>query len=178
MANRVLLGNRATGGYGLYVSKANSNVLTCDRKELLFDSSQKRAGEVYAGGTTNPNPNWGEAAPGGPIGVCLPDCPNFSCQECANNFIVAITWGNVYNIFVDGNTSGQEDVDWPTNMCGGMQYWLNQESYIDEPIDGEGGPPEPDFTPKPDLDSQPLIPINESRLVKRFKKLANIKNKK
>ena len=51
MANRVLLGNRTTGGYGLYVSKANSNVLTCDRKELLFDSSQKRAGEVYAGGT-------------------------------------------------------------------------------------------------------------------------------
>ena len=51
MANRVLLGNRSTGGYGLYVSKANSNVLTCDRKELLFDSSQKRAGEVYAGGS-------------------------------------------------------------------------------------------------------------------------------
>ena len=50
MANRVLLGNRATGGYGLYVSKANSNVLDCDRKELLFDSSQKRAGDVYAGG--------------------------------------------------------------------------------------------------------------------------------
>ena len=48
MANRVLAGNRSTGGYGLYVSKANSNVLTCDRKELLFDSSQKRAGEVYA----------------------------------------------------------------------------------------------------------------------------------
>ena len=51
MANRVLLGNRATGGYGMYVSKAGSNVLTCNRKELLFDSSQKRAGEVYAGGT-------------------------------------------------------------------------------------------------------------------------------
>ena len=51
MANRILAGNRATGGYGLYVSKANSNVLICDRKELLFDSSQKRAGDVYAGGT-------------------------------------------------------------------------------------------------------------------------------
>ena len=51
MANRVLIGNRSTGGYGLFVSKANSNVLTCDRKELLFDSSQKRAGEVYAGGS-------------------------------------------------------------------------------------------------------------------------------
>ena len=51
MANRVLAGNRATGGYGLYVSKAGSNVLTCNRKELLFDSSEKRAGETYAGGT-------------------------------------------------------------------------------------------------------------------------------
>ena len=49
--NRVLAGNRSTGGYGLYISKANSNVLTCDRKELLFDSSQKRGGEVYAGGS-------------------------------------------------------------------------------------------------------------------------------
>ena len=51
--NRVLLGNRQqdSSGYGLYVSKANSNVLTCDRKDLLFDSSQKRAGEVYAGGS-------------------------------------------------------------------------------------------------------------------------------
>ena len=38
MANRVLLGNRATGGYGLYVSKSNSNVLTCDIKDLLLDS--------------------------------------------------------------------------------------------------------------------------------------------
>jgi hypothetical protein len=51
MANRVLIGNRATGGYGLYVSKAASNVLTCARKDLLFDSSQARAGEVYAGGS-------------------------------------------------------------------------------------------------------------------------------
>ena len=51
MANRVLIGNRSTGGYGLYVSKANSDVTNCTRKELLFDSSQARAGEVYAGGS-------------------------------------------------------------------------------------------------------------------------------
>ena len=51
MANRVLLGNRATGGMGAYVSKAGNNVLTCNRKELLFDSSQNRAGEIYAGGS-------------------------------------------------------------------------------------------------------------------------------
>ena len=51
MANRVLLGNRSTGGYGMYVSKAGSNVVSCNRKDLLFDSSQQRAGEIYAGGT-------------------------------------------------------------------------------------------------------------------------------
>ena len=60
MANRVLLGNRATGGIGAYVSKAGSNVLTCDRKELLFDSSQNRAGEVYAGGSQSSLGNSGQ----------------------------------------------------------------------------------------------------------------------
>ena len=53
MANRVLAGNRASGGYGLYVSKANSNVLTCDDKDLLFSTKEKVSGaaQVYAGGT-------------------------------------------------------------------------------------------------------------------------------
>ena len=60
MANRILLGKRATGGTGMYVSKAGSNVLTCNRKELLFDSSQKRAGEVYAGGTQSSIGNSGQ----------------------------------------------------------------------------------------------------------------------
>tara|TARA_E500000178_G_scaffold337983_1_gene377830 strand:+ start:370 stop:879 length:510 start_codon:yes stop_codon:yes gene_type:complete len=51
MANRVLLGNRSTGGYGLYVSKEGQNVLTCADKELLFDSRAHRTGLVYAGAT-------------------------------------------------------------------------------------------------------------------------------
>ena len=51
MANRVLLGNRSTGGYGLYVSKEGQNVLTCADKELLFDSRANRTGLVYAGAT-------------------------------------------------------------------------------------------------------------------------------
>lgn len=38
MANRVLLGNRATGGYGLYVSKSGSNVLDATNANLLFSS--------------------------------------------------------------------------------------------------------------------------------------------
>ena len=37
MANRVLIGNRATGGYGLYVSKNGEDVLTTTNS-LQFDS--------------------------------------------------------------------------------------------------------------------------------------------
>ena len=46
MANRVLLGNRATGGYGLYVSKTGSNVLTCSDNELIFDSRKSYFGQL------------------------------------------------------------------------------------------------------------------------------------
>ena len=35
MANRVLLGNRSSGGYGLYVSKDGENVLTADNSNNL-----------------------------------------------------------------------------------------------------------------------------------------------
>jgi len=49
MGNRVLLGNRSTGGYGFYVSKSGQNVLTCADKELLFDSRTSRTGQIYAG---------------------------------------------------------------------------------------------------------------------------------
>ena len=51
MANRVLLGNRSTGGYGLYVSKDGSDVTSCAKKDLLFDSTSVRSGLVYAGAT-------------------------------------------------------------------------------------------------------------------------------
>ena len=53
MAARVLAGNRSSGGYGLYVSKANSNVTNCDDKDLLFSTKEKVSGaaQVYAGGT-------------------------------------------------------------------------------------------------------------------------------
>lgn len=51
MANRVLLGNRSTGGYGLYVSKDGADVTSCAKKDLLFDSTSVRSGMVYAGAT-------------------------------------------------------------------------------------------------------------------------------
>tara|TARA_Y100000310_G_scaffold313704_1_gene362377 strand:+ start:709 stop:1242 length:534 start_codon:yes stop_codon:yes gene_type:complete len=51
MAHRILIGNRATGGYGMYVSKSGADVLTCAPKDLLFDSRQGvGSGLVYAGG--------------------------------------------------------------------------------------------------------------------------------
>lgn len=49
MGNRVLLGNRSTGGYGLYVSKDGADVTSCAKKDLLFDSTSVRSGMVYAG---------------------------------------------------------------------------------------------------------------------------------
>jgi hypothetical protein len=40
MGNRVLLGNRSTGGYGLYISKSTSDdVLDCDLNDLTFNSN-------------------------------------------------------------------------------------------------------------------------------------------
>ena len=59
MANRVLIGNKDASaspgtnyGYGMFVSKAGKDVLTCGRKDLLFDSSQGTGGSafVYAAG--------------------------------------------------------------------------------------------------------------------------------
>lgn len=52
MAKRILIGNRTVGGYGLYVSKSGAEVDTCDKSDLLLDSTQRTGGtgQVYAGG--------------------------------------------------------------------------------------------------------------------------------
>jgi len=49
MANRVLLGQLASGVHGLKVSKPGINALTAATKDLLFDSTSVRTGMVYAG---------------------------------------------------------------------------------------------------------------------------------
>ena len=56
MTARVLVGNRTGGtggGYGLYVSKANSDVTSCADKDLLFTSNERAgaSGLVYGGGS-------------------------------------------------------------------------------------------------------------------------------
>ena len=40
MANRVLLGKRGSSDYGLWVSKAGANVLTCDEEDMLIDANR------------------------------------------------------------------------------------------------------------------------------------------
>jgi hypothetical protein len=50
LANRVLIGNRATGGQGLYVSAKGQDVLTCADKHLILDARTKRAGQIYRTG--------------------------------------------------------------------------------------------------------------------------------
>ena len=54
MANRLVLGKgRGTSGtdYGLWVSKPGKDVLTCDPEDLLFDSNNRKYGEILASGT-------------------------------------------------------------------------------------------------------------------------------
>ena len=50
MANRILLGNRSTGGYGLYVSKSGANVLTCGVDDLLFSTLDSTSTPFSANG--------------------------------------------------------------------------------------------------------------------------------
>ena len=47
MANRVLLGNRTTGGYGLYVSRLTSNVLDCANDKLMFNTNSGQTGSNF-----------------------------------------------------------------------------------------------------------------------------------
>ena len=51
MANRILLGNRSTGGYGLYVSKPGANVLTCGVDDLIFSTLDSTSTPFSASGT-------------------------------------------------------------------------------------------------------------------------------
>ena len=50
MANRVLIGNRSSGGYGIYVSKSGSDVLTCDVDDLIFSSLDSTSTPFAANG--------------------------------------------------------------------------------------------------------------------------------
>ena len=47
MANRVLLGNRTAGGYGVYVSRLTSNVLDCANDKLLFNTNSGETGSNF-----------------------------------------------------------------------------------------------------------------------------------
>ena len=47
MANRVLAGNRATGGYGLYVSRPGNNVLDCANDKLMFNTNSGESGSSF-----------------------------------------------------------------------------------------------------------------------------------
>jgi len=52
MANRILLGNLGST-FGLKVSKEGQNVLTTSDKNLIFDSTKPRTGQIYAGGSNS-----------------------------------------------------------------------------------------------------------------------------
>ena len=47
MANRILIGNRSTGGYGMYVSRPGSNVLDCANDKLMFNTNSGETGTNF-----------------------------------------------------------------------------------------------------------------------------------
>lgn len=49
MANRILAGNRSSGGYGLYVSRpvGNNNVLDCANDKLMFNTNSGETGSTF-----------------------------------------------------------------------------------------------------------------------------------
>ena len=47
MANRILVGSRATGGYGLYISKSGEDVLVCDEEDLSFWTDHAESGNSF-----------------------------------------------------------------------------------------------------------------------------------
>lgn len=54
MANRLVLGkgrNTTGSDYGLWISKPGKDVLTCDPEDLMFDSLDRKYGEVLATGS-------------------------------------------------------------------------------------------------------------------------------
>jgi hypothetical protein len=47
MANRILVGSRTTGGYGLYISKSGEDVLVCDEEDLSFWTDHAESGNSF-----------------------------------------------------------------------------------------------------------------------------------
>ena len=48
MANRILAGNRATGGHGLYISRpGGNNVLDCASDKLMFNTNSGETGTNF-----------------------------------------------------------------------------------------------------------------------------------
>jgi len=47
MAHRILIGNRGTGGYGLYVSKSGADVLDCVKGDLSFWTDHGESGNAF-----------------------------------------------------------------------------------------------------------------------------------
>ena len=47
MSSRILLGNRSTGGYGLYVSEPGNNVVDCAKGKLSFFTDSGETGSNF-----------------------------------------------------------------------------------------------------------------------------------
>tara|TARA_Y100000310_G_scaffold313704_1_gene362379 strand:+ start:1676 stop:2221 length:546 start_codon:yes stop_codon:yes gene_type:complete len=122
MAHRILIGNRATGGYGLYVSQSGDDVLTTT-EPLLFDS---RAGNSW----TIKKVQEGTIAANG--------APQTVTHNLGYYPMVAVRWSHsitngyateVYdhvwaNEMQEGPTQGNDPDQWEVNWQQGC-YWAH-----------------------------------------------------
>ena len=109
MANRILVGNRSTGGYGLYVSKTGDDV-TNTTNPLAFDSrtgtgwSIKQAGQFTVSGSQTINHGLGYT-------------PLFAVRWCTSSQISSGVATKVYSpsyVFAverDTSNSGELDIE-------------------------------------------------------------------
>ena len=107
MANRVLLGNRSTGGYGLYVSDdsgSSNDVTNCDKAKLLFWTDSGETGTSFvAKGTHQTVPYSGGTGSTAPVtGSTINLSSNATASQSHQN-LGADTF--VYGGRIDGATS-------------------------------------------------------------------------
>ena len=104
MANRILVGSRATGGYGLYVSKSGEPVDTCAKGDLSFWTDHGESGNAFVAKGYHQLIPTSVSSGGVPVEI--------GSVTVSANVTVSATWQNLgEDVMVIGGTKRQLDGD-------------------------------------------------------------------
>ena len=104
MANRILVGSRATGGYGLYVSKSGEPVDTCAKGDLSFWTDHGESGNAFVAKGFHQLIPTSVSSGGVPVEI--------GSVTVSANVTVSATWQNLgEDVMVIGGTKRQLDGD-------------------------------------------------------------------